>query len=130
MLAIGQEPGPAVGGVFAGFEFRQRRGRTAVGVDAPNRFTVVRLEDDDIVLIPGTTAGIGRIRKDGDRTARCRDLFKLTVSEKSQKFSVRGPERKGGAFGAFEFSGGEVAEGLHPKRVSLLLVSSREGHGR
>src|SRR4029077_8691657 len=50
----------------------------------------------------------------------------MTVGEEAHKFSVRGPERKGGAAGAFELMGRQVDEGLHPDEIAIFLASGAE----
>src|ERR1700682_5681667 len=57
MLAVGQEPGPAMRRVFAGFEFGQGRWCSTRGADSPQRIAVVGFVDDDVVLIPGPSSG-------------------------------------------------------------------------
>src|SRR5258708_33955607 len=70
MLAVGQEPGPAMRCVLAGFELGQGRGGSARGASSPERVAVVGFVDDDVVLVPGPASGIGSLRENGDRAAR------------------------------------------------------------
>src|SRR5580700_646459 len=59
MLAVGQEPGPAVGGVFVHFKLSQTHRNSAGGADAPQGIAVVGLVNDDVVLVPRTPARVG-----------------------------------------------------------------------
>src|ERR1700674_5988830 len=62
MLAVGQEPGPAMRRVLAGLELGQGRRYSACGADSPQRIPVVGFVDDDVVLVPGASSRIGRLR--------------------------------------------------------------------
>src|SRR5882757_5591385 len=94
MVAIGQELRPAMSCVLTGFELGEANRGSAVGGDAPQRVAVVGFVDDDVPV-------------------RCRNFLQMTIGKEAYEFSVRGPEGKSGALGAFKSLSREIAEGLH-----------------
>ncbi len=114
MLAVREKPGPAMRSVFARLKLGQAHWRPARRGDSPQNIAVIGLVNNHVVLIPCPSPWIGRLRQNGHRTARRRNLLQMGIREESQEFSIGGPERKRGAFRALEFLGCKVGKRLYP----------------
>src|SRR5450631_3492818 len=130
MLAIRQELGPAMRGVFVVFELGQPYRRPPCCADSPQGVAVIGFVDDNVVLVPGASARIRGLRQYRDRSTRCRNFLQMAVGKKSQELAVGRPERKRSALRALDFLRRKVAQGLHPDRVSLSLRARAERHRR
>src|SRR5258708_38807587 len=74
-------------------------------------------------MVPRPSTSIGRLGENRDWTAACRYFFQMAVGEESHEFSVGGPERKRSAVRTIELPGRQVAEGLDPDEIAILLAA-------
>src|SRR5882757_3250077 len=130
VLAIGQKMRPAMGRVFAPFKLSQARRSASGGADSPQGFTIVRLVDNDIVLIPGPSSRVRSFRENSDWSPGGRHFLQMAVGKEANEFGVGGPERKDRTIRAIELLCLQFGERLHPDRVALFLVSGAERHHR
>src|ERR1035437_1976114 len=75
VLAVRQERRPAVGGMLARFKLRQPHRSSTRSAHSTQRIAVIRFVDDDIVLIPRSSAGVGSLRQNRDWAARYRNFL-------------------------------------------------------
>ncbi len=94
-------------------------------VDSPEFSPIVRGVEDDVVLAPRTTPGIGSIRKDRCGTAGGGNFFQLAVGEEADKCRIGRPKGGAGFFCAIEFSGGAGVQGLYPNRTDIVDASAK-----
>src|SRR5882762_4935708 len=100
--------------VFVGVNFGDWRRRAASRVDLPQRITIIRGVQDDIVLAPCAAARIGSLRQIGDRTSARRNLLELSVGKEAEEPSIGGPEKRVGTVGSSQFVGVGTIEPAHP----------------
>ena len=85
MLAVGQEAGPAMRGVLAASNLVETCRRSASGADSPQHVAVVRLVNDDVVVVPGSSARIGRVGESGRPGRQLLEFFSDDASAKNPR---------------------------------------------
>src|SRR5215472_13239051 len=102
VFAVRQKLGPTMGGVFRRFQPGYDGRSAAIGADLPQGIPVVRLKQNDVVLVPASTTRVGSVGQDDHWAAGHGNLFEMTICEESQRFPIRGPEWEGSAFCSFD----------------------------
>src|SRR5215470_6738477 len=94
VLAIGEEPGPAMRRVILRIEFGDRSRSATGGGNLVEDFANARREDDDFARSPGTPAGRRSVAQGANCV--CADIkrFQFAVAEEPDARTVRRPERE------------------------------------
>src|SRR5437588_10546542 len=112
-----------MGSVLQALERSEVRRGPAGGVDSPQGVAVIRFEHDYVVLVPCSSASVGRVGEYGDRATGRGHFLQMAIAKKTYESSICRPERKRGPLGALQFAGSQFAQRLHPDRVLVLRTA-------
>jgi hypothetical protein len=121
MLAIGQEEGPAMGGVEFGVDGGDGAGGAPIGRDLEDGVARGRSEQDDAAGTPGATPGRRGVAQDANDGGVEVERFDLEVGEEPDTGTIGGPEGIDAAVSA-----GEDTVCAGAERVQVEFATSAE----
>ena len=96
--------------------------------DAGKYVVLIRREQNRPLAIPRAPSAGRRVAQSGHRSASCRDTLQLPVREKSEVFTVRGPEGVGRAGGSNQGSCADRIDLTHVKLFRTIGTRGDEGN--
>src|SRR5215831_1297674 len=129
MLDVRKKLRPAVRSVFSAFKLREAYRSPSSRADLPQRVSIIRLENDDVILAPCAAARVRRLSEYGHRAARRRHFLELSVREESDPLSIPRPEGERCPVGSVQLFRRQLSKGLHPDRIAFFVVSRTECDG-